>query len=502
MRSHDYYRNIIHPVIALVLPASFLVSCTLLVTALLVDSLNLPEGLLPNWHGTLILLSMISGLTAVVCGNIFQREHVRWTARLRELIVLAMFVYALASLSKDGPLSSRGIPSLSNIFAVLYASFQWFVSARIQNALRDREILALELEGKNGDELYSSMRDAGAQPAAAQQSLEWLKGFSTSFAIVLLVLLLLSGSKNITMTVLTILSVMQYFWVYLFILILCSQYGFEQYAAGAGLRETDRQRSGRLRFAVIIILLIGGSAFLFGGYSSLIPTTWIGALFIRLGLWIRSFIPGAVIRLNMQSQLDDPAGKGFRELIPYGDHGTDLSAFFESLARFAPIAFGIFVVLFLLSPLVSKRYRVMIARHSVISFLREVFAHFRTIIGTRDGSEEKRAPLDPDNLREVRTRLAGMGRLHTDRKRRNEFGRVCRLFLRLISWGKRQGVIFTAVTAARTYTSTLSQRFPAYKETFAVIADCFEQAVYSSLPLGKERLADYEKAIKSVVKFK
>ncbi len=502
MRSHDYYRNIIHPVIALVLPASFLFSLTTLLPALIIKVIDLPAGFLPDWHGALLPLSLLSGLIAVIFGNIFQRERVRWTARLREWMFLSLVVYALVSLFKDGPLSSRYMPSLSNVLAILYASFQWFASVRIQNALRDREILALELEGKEGDDLYASMRDAGVQPVAAQQSLEWLRGLSTSFAVTLLLLLLLIGSNDVRLPVLTILSVMQYFWVYLCILVLCSQYGFEQYAAGAGLREKDSQRAGRLRFAFMIILLTGGVAFLFGGLSALVPTAWIGALFARFGLWLKSLIPGGGILIKTESQSDAPPGEGIRELIAYGDQGADLTAFIEALSRCVPVALIILVALFLLAPLLSKRYRVMLARHSVMDFVREVVAHLRAMLSKKSGIEEGRALIDSDNLHEVRKRLSDMARPHTDKSRRNEFGRVCRSFLRLIRWGKRKGIDFTSATAPGTYTRLLSERFPAHKETLAVIADCFEQAVYSTHQLGKERLVEYERAVRTVVQDK
>ena len=124
------------------------------------------------------------------------------------------------------------------------------------------------------------------------------------------------------------------------------------------------------------------------------------------------------------------------------------------------------------------------------------------LLGKKDCPEDDGILFDRDNLHDVRRQLAELGLSRRDRARRKEFGRISRSFLRLIRWGKHHGIVFTAVSAPGSYTQKLSQRIPAHAEKLATIADCFEQAVYSPLPLGKERLAEYENAVRTVIREK
>ena len=208
------------------------------------------------------------------------------------------------------------------------------------------------------------------------------------------------------------------------------------------------------------------------------------------------------IRIQINPQPDLPSGEGMRQLLPYTEHGSDLTGIIDALTRFAPAALVILVIIFLLVPLLSKKYRVFLYRHSLKDFIREIIAHFRMLLGKKDGPEDDGILFDRDNLHEVRKQLAELGLSRRDRARRKEFGRVSRSFLRLIRWGKHHGIVFTAVSAPGSYTQKLSQRIPAHAEKLATIADCFEQAVYSPLPLGKERLAEYENAVRTVIREK
>jgi len=258
----------------------------------------------------------------------------------------------------------------------------------------------------------------------------------------------------------------------------------------------------RLRFTGLLILLAGAVGLLVRGRTALIPSSRITALFRSFGLWFRQRRMKYGIRIQINPQPDLPSGEGMRQLLPYTEHGSDLTGIIDALTRFAPAALVILVIIFLLVPLLSKKYRVFLYRHSLKDFIREIIAHFRMLLGKKDGPEDDGILFDRDNLHEVRKQLAELGLSRRDRARRKEFGRVSRSFLRLIRWGKHHGIVFTAVSAPGSYTQKLSQRIPAHAEKLATIADCFEQAVYSPLPLGKERLAEYENAVRTVIREK
>ena len=258
----------------------------------------------------------------------------------------------------------------------------------------------------------------------------------------------------------------------------------------------------RLRFTGLLILLAGAVGLLVRGRTALIPSSRITALFRSFGLWFRQRRMKYGIRIQINPQPDLPSGEGMRQLLPYTENGTDLTGIIEALTRFAPAVLVFLVILFLLAPLLSKKSRVFLARHSLKDFIREIIAHFRMLLGKKDGPEDDGILFDRDNLHEVRKQLAELGLSRRDRARRKEFGRVSRSFLRLIRWGKHHGIVFTAVSAPGSYTQKLSQRIPAHAEKLATIADCFEQAVYSPLPLGKERLAEYENAVRTVIREK
>lgn len=499
MRNYDHYRTLIHPLIALVVPAAFLVSVVMLSAELFNFIFRMPAGFMTRLYPSLIFLSLLAGLSAVVLGNIFQTERASWTARARELMVLLLVVYLLASLLRGGSVPLRFVPSLLNSLPVLYAAVQWLSSVRIQNALRDREILAQELEGKEGDALYSGMRDAGLQPEAALEALQRLRGISTFFAVTLLVLLVPVGNIVEHISIPAITSIIAFYLVYFLILALCSQYSFEQYAAGAGLREDSGQRIARIRFAGLAILFVGGVGFLVGGYSVTIPTAWIESLATQLFRLLILLIARFLLLFKNNPQPDFQSEEGVQELIPYAENGIDWGAVFEIIGRLVPFGLAILLGLFLFAPLLSKKYRILLARHSIKDYFHELLMILRKWLGKKSGAEKDAITSDPDHLSEVRKRLRSLGAAHKNRIRRREFGRVSRSFLRLIQWGRRQGIVFTATSAPGSFTSELAKRFPAHESTLKDIADCFEQAVYSPYPLGKNRLQEYEQAVRMII---
>lgn len=502
MRKYDHYRTIIHPLIALILPASFLISFVLLSAEQYRVAFNPPSGFMTGLSFVLPLISLVSGLTAVFLGNIFQTERVSWTARIRESMVLVLVVYTAASLFRTGPVAGRLLPSPANVLPALYAVCQWVFSVWVQKGLRDREILVMELEGKDGTTLYTALRDMGPQAEKALKALGRIRMMSVIFTLVLFFLLLPQGNNSLQLSVPTIVSVMLFFALFPFILAVCSQYSFEQFAAGAGLREEDGQRASRLRYAAVLIVLAGFTAFLVRGNSPLIPSVWILNLLRGLGNWLKRIMPNIHFSSEYEPLPEAPPSEPLNLLPMDNGSGTDLRFILDILSRMMPIMIAVLVILFLLAPLVSRKYRVMLARHSLKEFFAELRLLLRSWFGKKDGSGEDGIRLDPDNMNDVRKRLRGLAPAHADRIRRKEFGRASRAFLRLIQWGRHHDIVFTATSAPGTYAQKLAERFPDQEETLTTIANCFEQAVYSPYPLGTERLHEYEQAIREVVRKK
>ncbi len=500
VRKYDHYRTIIHPLIAFVLPASFLISFVLLAAEQYRMVYIQPPGFMNRLCLSLFLISFFSGLTAVIFGNLFQTERVRWTARVRECMVLALIVYTVASFFRTGPLLTRFIPALANVLPAVYSVCQWICSVWIQKGLRDREVLVLELEGKEGTVLYTTLREMGLQADTALKALGRIRIQSTAGALALFFLLIPQETSNIHLSVSAIASVMVYFAVFLFMLAVCSQYSFEQYAAGAGLREEDRQRSSRLRYSAVLIMLAGITAFFVHGKAPLIPIVTVLNLLRRLGNWLLRLIP--ILHFSSGYEpLPEPVVTERMKLVPMDmEGGFDIRFILEVINRFLPLLLVVLLVIFLLTPLLSKRYRVMISRHSPGIFISGLWLLIRRWFGKRDEDGEDGFRLDPDNMASVRKRLQRLGPAQTDRVRRRELGRVSRAFVRLIRWGRRSGIIFTATSAPGSYAQRLAERFPDQKEDLVYIADCFEEAAYSPNPLGKERLAEYEQSIRKIIR--
>lgn len=498
MYKYDRYRSFIHPLIALVLPASFLISAVLLSAELYSAVFDASPALMQILYLVLPLLSLLSGLSAVMLGNIFQVERVSWSARLREFIILVLIVYTGASLFRTGPLLERFLPYFPNILPVLYAAGQWYCSVWIQNSLRDREFLLMDLEGKEGTALYTSLRDMGPQAEEALKALRRLRTVATSFALVLFALLIPQGSMKLQLSIPSIVSIITFFILFPYILALSSQYNFEQYAAGAGLRELDTQRNARLRYALAIIVFLGAAAYLVRGQSAIIPLAWLLYLLQILSDWFNRRMPGGDYSAQFESTPEVPFEQ-IELLPPAPETSLDLRFILDALNRLAPVALAVLLVLFLLAPLLSKKYRIMLARHSIKDFLKKLRKLLCQWFGKQDGTEEDGVRLDPDNMSEVRKRLQELGENNKSRLKRKEFGRVSRAFIRLIRWGRRYDIVFTASSAPGSYTQKLADRFPERTQLLKNVADCFEQAVYSPYPLGKEKLHEYEESIKTIV---
>ena len=89
---------------------------------------------------------------------------------------------------------------------------------------------------------------------------------------------------------------------------------------------------------------------------------------------------------------------------------------------------------------------------------------------------------------------------HLGLRKRLETNRVIRLFLKLLRWGRKQGVRYYYSQTAVEYIGVLTGKYPALKDSLCYAVLIFEEAVFSRHLIGNKVIGKYKQAIKTIVK--
>ena len=85
-------------------------------------------------------------------------------------------------------------------------------------------------------------------------------------------------------------------------------------------------------------------------------------------------------------------------------------------------------------------------------------------------------------------------------KKRSETNRIIRGFLKLIRWGRKQGVNYIQGMTPFEYVSLLSQRHPGTHDDLVKSVEIFEEALFSIHLIGDDIVENYLSAIRRVIK--
>uniref|UniRef100_A0A7C3EB92 DUF4129 domain-containing protein n=1 Tax=Gracilinema caldarium TaxID=215591 RepID=A0A7C3EB92_9SPIR len=522
MAEQERFTNFVHPLFAVSIPACFLY------TQVAFLSRWIPSWPLPPL-AALALLGFI-GLITVLLGNLFRKERLGFSARLRELLVLAVILYLAASLVTlfgpgikagtpinlgDSPAGSAGTPRIpqgSGFLAFLHPSLlsvavtslgllQWTFSVILQGALRDRELLLAEIDDSQGLELQYRLRDTGTLAEDTLKGLRKIKAITRILLAFILVEATVHGILNPGQGLGSQIFILPLFLLYPFLVSLISRYMREQYDAGAGIAPDSNSRLHQVRSLSALLLAVFALAFLTAGTSSILPIQWILAFFY----WLSSLLPKhAPLPSRLPESLPEaPDMETFKRdleaLAANQNTPVDLTVLWFTLGIFSALVAGLFLLFFLVSPLRSRyfwqRVRQILSLKNFWQGLKKLFSYLKPQKAKQiDGLD-----LDPDNLKQVRDQLEKMTAEKEDRRKRAQLGKMADRYLRFLRWGEAMKIPCRPSMAPGEYAELLSHHFPEIGEPIHRIARIFEAALYGDTLITRDQWNQFTSAIETVV---
>ena len=182
------------------------------------------------------------------------------------------------------------------------------------------------------------------------------------------------------------------------------------------------------------------------------------------------------------------------------------------LGRGILIGLGLLFVYFLLSPLLSDYFRNRLkglhplravvnkilalfdltARllAQLVAWLRQPFGNSVPFLGRQSETEK-----ELDRWRRRKLKKAGF-------LKRWEMGRVLRMFLKLIRYGRRRGVEYRSSLAPLEFAELVAAAIPRQQASLAEAMTIFEEALYSPRRLSRQKTGRYFVLVKDIVKGK
>lgn len=526
MGEQERFTSFVHPLIAISIPLSFLFT-----------QISLLSRWIPSWPLpplAALMLSGVVGIITVLLGNILREERLGFSARLRELMILAIILYLASSLAMlftgsgtvpgitgSAPGIGDGIqpegavinqnppflgflrPSFFNIVVTSLGLLQWVFSVLIQGALRDRELLLAELETAQGLELQYRLRDMGTLAEDTLRGLRKIKLISRILLLIILIEATVHGVLFPDQGLLSQFFIVPLFLLYPFIAGLLSRYMREQYDAGAGIPPDSDSRQHQVRSLLAVLFLVFCLAILGAGTSSLLPIQWILAFFT----WLSSLFPR---QAPFTPPVPEPPPEGMdmeqlrrdlEDLSRTGEGSPDLTILWITLGMFAAVVAGLFLLFFLLSPLKSRYFwqkvgQLLSPKH-IWENLKKMFSYLKP----RRAKQIDGLDLDPDNIKQVKDQLARLTAAKEDRRKRAQLGKMAEAYLRFLRWG--EGVKHPCIPslAPGEYAALLTPHFPELTEPIQRIALIFEEALYGNTLLTRDKWNLFFSSIDQVVRY-
>jgi hypothetical protein len=468
----------------------------------------LPPPIIP----TLVLLGILLcvGVEVTLMGNVFLDERAGFLARLRELLALLAFLYAVLIVVKSIRAHAFIPADIEFVYPLTFVLLQWVFTATVHLHLRDREFLLSSLTDKEYETLLHALRDSSLQASASQRSLHAVRilvSFFQATAFVFLAVDLLRGASPGAWGV-VLCGVHAVFGFFVFALM--KTYGGNQLLLGEGLVVPGRLETIRLAAALTvmgaglpIILLISRNA-------APLPLSILAALLDKLAHLLP---PGLSPDLARRAQeLYDMQQRYSREMLTAAQYAYPINPLIfiliEVFRRFIVTVSVTALYFFLVSPLLSQDFLESVGKRSLAAFLRRKLraflafclrAAYRFIDWLRS-PERAKGPRGGDR-REERSLAGRWPRpAKISLRKQLQVGRILKAFLLLVRWGESRGVRYRAYETPREYSERLLLVLPDGKPRLSMIVEILEEAIFSLHLVDRRRTAGYFSAIREIRK--
>jgi hypothetical protein len=489
-----------HPTISVLIPLVFLM--------LLGEILRDATGFVIPRAAYLFLL--LAALEEVVVGNILFQERVGTIERLREPFYVLAFVGLVLFVMQRGSLTTRayGLLSLLPLTLGFLTVLQWLLTWRIHNALRDRELLEISLQGKEGTALRNALRDNAEMARLAISAVPRTKRMVIFFQMLAFATVIALFAVGIRVSPFTAILLLLDAMLSMFTLGILNNAAEDQLLSADGVAVGSFYR--RRRFVYTLVIL--GCAFVvvlaYARQTSLLPLEifrpfldWLASLFNReRNLAQMPRTPMRVSRPEMQ-------------LLQMLEMGPPREQPLIDLLRFLlrvvwnVVKLGLLLVLayFLISPFFSRAFRARLRSLTPLAFVREQLARMGRFVRRlvddllawlrRPPAEKRRARRGRGKSWRRRLVLRRPGLF-----KRWEMGKVLRAYVRLIRWAERRGVRFRAPLAPREYMYRVAAEVPDHRVALDQASVILEEAIFSDHRVARARLRVYFDTIRAVTR--
>ncbi|MCQ2612074.1 MAG: hypothetical protein MJ183_00545 [Treponemataceae bacterium] len=162
------------------------------------------------------------------------------------------------------------------------------------------------------------------------------------------------------------------------------------------------------------------------------------------------------------------------------------------------------LVVFLVSPLFSKKVRAFLKERKLFMTISSFFASVREFFAGLGKNEKKDYSRMTENQKAISRHFEELAKLaKKSAEKRKEISRLTRLFVQLTERGAESGTVYTKNLAPKEYLQILAEKtadFCNAEEELLKAGTLFEQSLYAKELLTKEQEAEYEEAVKTALK--
>ncbi len=162
------------------------------------------------------------------------------------------------------------------------------------------------------------------------------------------------------------------------------------------------------------------------------------------------------------------------------------------------------LIVFLVSPLFSKKVRAFLKERKLLKTIRSFFASIAEFFASLGKKEKKDYSRMTENQKKISRHFEELAKLaKKSEEKRKEISRLTRLFVQLTERGAELGTVYTKNLAPKEYLQMLAEKTSDScnaEENLLKAGTLFEQSLYAKELLTEEQEAAYEEAVKKSLK--
>jgi len=495
-RKVAFYRSTAHPLLAIFVPLSFLLTLDSLLKTILTQ-VSVPFMLL-------FPILLVVGVEEATASNLFFKERTSSLVRLRELLLILLISIPVLFLTQGITFRPLHLWRIDIVYPLIMVLVQWSFTLTIHNRLRERELFLSVLAGKSGAQQIRALRDSSLQAGYAVKNVRLVRAAILMLQVLIFILIIATLALKRTVSSATLVLAAVHAVIGLLFSGVAAFYMEDQFYLGNGFFINLRLERRRLIAIAGLIGLCLLLALLAAGDSSLLPLSWLLSLLKKLAGLFRFEADRSITREAQQLLWQRQSAL---QSLPPLQHQTPSVLWpliLELLKQFLRILVFLALFFFLAAPLFSQYFLKRVSGLRPLNFLLKKLARFWRYLrrmsrlfahwlGTTR-NKEKRDGLKEDYWRAQP--FSKRSRSRSSRKKKLQMGKVLKAFAALIKRGEDIGLRFFTTQTPQEYTDRLAAKLPESREHLGFVVEVFEEVMFSNHLVDRERVQLYLRTVR------